>query len=368
MPKPIPPPPPQPSQEETGAALRFLFFTLLVGALFFLAVSSAYSHDSLMVQYGRNGAQSWAVERTRTLDMEARRSHEGGQIVWLVGSSILRESFGEKELNESLESEGSKYRVIKLGMNRGASGVSAGLLRHIELQQGDLVIHSVSLENFREGWLKKVDLPTYKLMELLRPSDFWEIGEWGVQDKLEQASALPWAFYANHEAYTAGLTELWLSLTQWRRPEKSKPGYHWKYHRLMEKQRLFTGKANADYFEPSELDLSSSQFNVQGIEMFRRLCEEAKVDLRFIHIPPRQQFQAEVLHESNRYAFMRWLDGQEGITYFPQLKEEEFYDMKHPNADGRKKLSRHLIQWLPSMQKGTSAPLGWAIPEDRRAP
>ena len=38
-----------------------------------------------------------------------------------------------------------------------------------------------------------------------------QLSEWGMADKLEQASAVPASFYANHQDFMDGLTEWWVS-------------------------------------------------------------------------------------------------------------------------------------------------------------
>ena len=38
--------------------------------------------------------------------MEERRSHNGGKILWLIGSSLIRESFDESWLNNQLAIQG----------------------------------------------------------------------------------------------------------------------------------------------------------------------------------------------------------------------------------------------------------------------
>ena len=82
------------------------------------------------------------------------------------------------------------------------------------------------------------------------------IFEWSLSDKLEQSSAVPWNFYAYHEAYTRGATRWLSSLTKSEWPEKEGPSYHWTYFKSHAKVKYNRGPKNKDYFGRDDLDFS----------------------------------------------------------------------------------------------------------------
>lgn len=344
MPKAIPPPPPQPSESETQQAVRLVFILSAAFLGVFLALSACYHPNATMVEYGRSSATSWNVHRAQHINLDTLRAHEGGRIAWLVGSSILRESFDEAQINQLLENRESPWRVRKFGMTRGAAGVSSGILRHLPLQKGDLVIHSVAMGNFRQNWLAFNGVPAHRLMALMNAEDFWEIGEWTLADKLEQASAVPAHFYANHQDFMDGLTEWWSSALAGG-PQKSKPGFHTTFHRFERIPRQKEGSENPNYFPAEAVDFSEAQFNQQGLKRMRRLAEAKGAELVLIDIPPQQQYTAEMIHPTAQSAWIDWRT-QHRIDVWPQLPEADFYDLKHPNFRGRQTLSSYMVEWL----------------------
>ncbi len=192
MPKPIPPPPPLPTLEDTNEGLSFLRNVILVGLGVFLLWTFLYHQNSILVGYGRDNSIAWTVWKAENFDEKKYRPGEEDKIIWLVGSSILRESFDEKMINQKLEEMNVSARVAKFGMDRGAAGLSFALLSKLPIRKGDIVVHGVSPANFRKNWLLEVKIPSYRLMHLYSYEDFWDISEWSLAEKLEQSVAFPY--------------------------------------------------------------------------------------------------------------------------------------------------------------------------------
>ena len=164
MPKPIPPPPPQASAEETGIAVRHVRGFLVLALLLYLGLASLVQPDSFFVNYGRENGASWNLWKLRHLNETEERAHDGGKIVWLVGSSMLRDSFNAKTLNRVLGERESEYRVIKFGQSRGATGLARGILQNLPIREGDLVIHGMGVENLHKDWVEYSLLPDWRIM------------------------------------------------------------------------------------------------------------------------------------------------------------------------------------------------------------
>ena len=78
-----------------------------------------------------------------------------GKIIWLIGSSMLRDAFDETYINEELSKHDSSYRVFKIGMNRGSAGVVYGLFAQLPIEKGDQVFINVHGKHIlkENGWL-----------------------------------------------------------------------------------------------------------------------------------------------------------------------------------------------------------------------
>ena len=364
MSKIIPPPPEQPSIEETQEAIRWTWGLMLAFAMLFLGLSQCYHQDALMVEYGRESSHAWVVWKADNLNMKKRREHEGGKIVWLIGSSLIRESFDEQWLNQQLQQSDSPYRVIQFGMDKGNSGIAFGLLHHLDIQEGDIVLHNIALSAFRKDWLKHSGLPAYQLMELYQDEDFWDIQSWTLADKLEQSVAVPRNFYTYHGSYMNGLTNWWVNIVDGDMPKKS-VSKHYLNHRRKELQPFAPPSLTSrHYIGVEDFDLSNSQINVQGLQKFQEKVSNVHAELKWLYLPPRQQYMAEMIHPKVVDNFQSYLESwKDSMVYFSQLPELDYYDLSHPNFRGRKSRNQELLQWLESREMGSFPAIEWPMPE-----
>ena len=366
MPKPVPPPPPQPSEEETRAGVRLVGLVAAAAVGLFLLFALPYHVRGPMVEYGRDNGGSWARYKLKRMNRKTLREHEGGRIAWLVGSSILRESFDEAMINELLEEQGSAWRVRKFGQTRGASGLAAGVVRRLPVAEGDLVVHNVAMENFRANWIEFTELPGWRLQLWLKPHELWAIEEWSLAERLEELVAVPRHFYTFHEDHMEGLTRWWLWATQWeeKKPKKKRKSFHLTYRTDEVIRNLRTARRKGEdspyYLSGDRIDLSDTQFNAQGLERMRAFVAEDGAQLALIDVPPRQEYQATFLDEDVRKMWDAWRADQPEIHYFPQQPEDDYYDMKHPNFRGREALSRYFVSWLSHRRVGAPTPLDWS--------
>jgi hypothetical protein len=365
MPRPIPPPPPQPSEEETKLAVRWSLSLLLSVFVVFVGLSQCYHSDAELLDYGRTNSMEWNLHKAKNLDMEKRRAHENGQgkIIWLLGSSIVREGFDEKWINQQLGINNSEYRIIKIGTNRGNAGIISGFIKYLDIKKDDIVLHDVPANGFKKDWIEFSAFTTYNLMLVLDKEAFWKLDEWTLADKLEQSSAVPVQFYANHDTYTKGLTRWFTYLSDKKVPPKPK-SKHYLLYRKIEVERYTTNPKHKSYIGKNGLDFSAEQFNIQGLQKLEQLCENKQAKLILIHIPPRQEYLAKMMHQKTREQYQTYIKNLEQELYiFPQQAEDDYYDLTHPNFRGRKQLSQYLIDWLQNPQKGEFPLVTWPIPE-----
>lgn len=349
MPRPVPPPPPQPSVEETREAVRLLRRILLVMIALFVAYSQLYRVDGFFVRYGRESTPSWMLWKASRLNEERLRAHPGGRVAWLVGNSVLRESFDEAEINRALAERESVWRVSKFGQDRGASGLSTGLLDRLPIRPGDLVVHAVGMENFFRGWLEKTGVPWWHVAMLLPPSAILQIDEYTPAEKLEMVTSVPQDFWAFHDEAMEGWRR-WLLAPLYGVPKPRKTHYTLRFHEYELRARFGKGRAFDEehpyYIGPDDTLLSDAQFNMWGLHRMARTAAARGVPLALIDIQPRVQYQNELMSATARAQWSAWRAEQPDLTVFPPVPDDCYYDMKHPNFRGRELHSAHLVTWL----------------------
>ncbi len=351
---------------ETKVAVRLVYGLMVVLMIVFGGLSTCYHPNATMVQYGRETSHPWIVEKIRRLDMTERRAHHDGKgkIIWLIGSSLVRESFDEHWLNDQLAIRNSEYRIIELGMDQANSALAYGLMKQVDLQQGDLVLHNLALKAYIGDWLAFSNLPHYQMMEIFEASDFWELPEWTLADKLEQASAIPYNFYAQHNSYTNGLTWWFIHLVEGERPPKRGPQHYWTHYKNKKAQFQPPSPTSRHYIGADRLRFDDQQINRWGWEKIRALADEKDVDLVAVFLPPRQQYMGEMVHPEAYAQFVSYLETLDHpLAYFPQLPEDNYYDLIHPNKAGRAVQSQYLMEWLSHRKIGQMPELTWSVPD-----
>jgi hypothetical protein len=366
--------------EETKVAVRHVRWFAVLALVLFGLMASMTGPDSYFVEYGRENAASWNLWKLRQLDESTVRSHPGGKVVWLVGSSMLRDSFDEQALNQALSERGSEYRAVKFGQARGATGLSRGILRGLPLQAGDLVLHGMSVENLRKEWVEFSRLPDWRLMLMSTESELWSIPGWGLQQKLETTVARPRNFFMYQEESMTG----WYNLSNsvlWMEKAKKPKGFNHLQFRRRQKLKVVDAMLNDDgrfrnHMNPGDLDTSDEQFNLQGLKAFRTLTADAGAELVLFEHPGRRQYREVYIHPEVQSEWEAWWWAQPEAVTFPQPEEDHFYDTKHPNRDGREMLTSYLVDWVEN--RWQRPPAGWlktwkaepepatgVLPEDR---
>ena len=353
MPRPVPPPPPQPSADETVRAVAYLHRVVLAAVLFFAAwVAVGYGPDHPIGQYGRVSAQSWMRWGAATLDESELRTHPGGKVVWLVGSSILREAIDADAANAALAAQGSEWRVAKFSQDRGATALAGGLLRYLPVRSGDVVVHNVAVQNFRSDWLAWTDIPMSRLARVLSPAEMWGLAEQPLPARLEQAAAFPPRFWRWHDETRRGITAFITHLIVGEWPAPARPRFHFSFH-TYERGRAFRNKIPTREFavnglEEGIVDFSDSQVNAAAIQPMRDHVREAGATLHLLDLPPSAWAQWNLQGPQTRAAWDTWRAAQAELVYGPQLPEADFYDRRHPNFRGRATLTAWLVDWLES--------------------
>jgi hypothetical protein len=338
-------------------------WSALVAFVLYLLVASHSHLDAPLVAVGRHQGSSWLRWRATHLDPLLLRAHPGGKIAWLVGASILRESFDETLINQALAEQGSEWRVVKFGMSRGAAGVVAGLLDDLPIREGDRVLHAPSISNLHRDWLDWTDLPEDQLHQLYTVKELWQIEEWSLQQKIEASLSWPRGYHGHRYEMMEGL---YLFLFEapyylWVPPQR-----RWSRQLTTHKQTWVDrqkappvpGPGHRGYLDPEDLDLSAGQFNLAGMDRMQRHCEGRGATFTLVDIPYAASYQGRSSSPEALAQWDRWRAQTPALVYAPQLQDDQFYDARHPNAQGRLVLSHWLITWLEEGgPRGTPTPI-----------
>ncbi|MCP4807418.1 MAG: hypothetical protein GY913_28860 [Proteobacteria bacterium] len=311
----------------------------------FLAMAVTYSPTGFPVDQGRDSSLTWNLWKLDRLDVEALREGGDGRVAWLVGASILREAVDEEVASAALE-----IGVAKFGFNRGASGLSAGFLDRVPLQEGDVVVHNVAANNFRHDWISFVDIPHWWLTTLFAPKDFWSFSELSVQERLEGSmNYAPRRFWTNHDDTQDG----WFAATTpWLKHRSSKnehtrhsgretsPGFR--------KWALSDRSADVRRLDLERWDSSPEQFNAWGLERLAETCRAKGVTLILVEVPPTHQMEERLmtppvleLWDAERKA--------RGIQRLTKVPDDDYADFMHPNPRGREVLTQDVIELLSAL-------------------
>jgi len=351
MPRPVPPPPPQPSAEETVLAVAYVRRVVAMAVVVFFAWAlTAYGPQSTLGAYGRSSSQSWMLHAAHQLDESELRAHPTGRVVWLVGSSILREAFDADAINAALAEQEQPWRVVKFGQDRGATALAKGLLPKLPIREGDLVVHNVAAQNFRSDWLAWTNIPMVRLSRMLPPAQMWSLGEISLPERLEQASAFPPSFWRWHDETRRGLTKWLTHLVRGEVPKMPKAGYHLRFH-TYERGRAFRRGIPKREFEVNGLpkgilDFSNDQVNAAALAPMRDYVTRQGATFQLLEVPPSVYAQWRLQDAQHRAAWDSWLAQQPEVVFAPQLPDADFYDRRHPNFRGREALSHWLVDWL----------------------
>jgi hypothetical protein len=342
MPEPVPPPPPQPNEMQTRTAVRLIVSCIAIAALLFLAVQPLYRDGAALVLLADKTLGAAAVlHKAAALSDRPIRNHASGKIMWLLGSSILRNAFDELEINRALEKAESDFRVLKFGQTRGASMISYGLARKLPIQAGDIIVHSVTAENFHLDWVNHFNVDPDLLNHLIGTRRMWQLPHFEWQKKLELTFTRPTSFFANHRLVEKGLGRLGRPL-----PDPTYPKHFADAHLI---KRLAIARAlkpgSKIHLSRTKLSFKEPQFNALGLRWLRELARGRGAKVQLIYIPPRCEYDKHFMARDLAEAWAKERIRRKFVD-FPRAEEAGYADMTHPNAQGRTLMSDALIKWV----------------------
>lgn len=188
---------------ETTAAIRLSLGAFAVAAATYLGCGLVVRPDALSVQVGMRDEYEFVL---RDADHVVRGARP---VVWLVGSSVVRESFDAAIAEDALHARAVDVDVEKFAFNRGTPLFTRALLRHLPVRAGDTVCTSVAEDNFTRGWLHEVDDLDGPARFLLDPIDAWSLPDLSLAERVDLVLAMvpPRSFHRYRDDYMRGLWE-----------------------------------------------------------------------------------------------------------------------------------------------------------------
>jgi hypothetical protein len=93
----------------------------------------------------------------------------------------------------------------------------------------------------------------------------------------------------------------------------------------------------------------------------RAWCAAQGLTLWLVDVPPRQEYAVTFMTDEVRAMWDGWRAAQPDLAYFPQADEDTYYDMKHPDTEGRAMLSEYLVDWLHEPVRGAPTQARWPL-------
>ena len=105
------------------------------------------------------------------------------------------------------------------------------------------------------------------------------------------------------------------------------------------------GSKNFDSFPPEENDFSERQINIQGLKKIEEIAKEKGATVQLIDIAASEIYTKDVLNKELRDTWKEW-KSQNDVWEIPSMPISEYYDLKHPNRVGRKRINEIILLWI----------------------
>lgn len=329
---------------ETRSSVRLALACAGVGLAVYAACGLLVTDDAAFVRWGTTDEIAFVW---RGAD---RAEHGEQRTVWLVGSSVVRESFDAASMVDLLGAAGIDADVQKFAFDRGAPVFTRPLLRHLPIHPGDLVVTSVAEDNFVRGWLHEADDLDLYVRFILDPRDAWTIPDLSFRERVDATVTMlpPRGFQRHRDAWIRGL-DAWGNYTLGRadrpvalanvacQPFTRGGGQHLIDPALI-KKRVVADDA---------LILDASQENYAALQGWITDVEALGARPVVLFIPHHPDFGAHFITTASASRFQTVMAAT-APTYvpLPPMGAAGYRDWNHPNDVGRAHYTAALAAWL----------------------
>lgn len=335
---------------ETSRALRWVLGCVVAVLAIYGAISLLVTDDAYFTRLGRVKEVDFVLRDVR--DFDRAEAVGNAPVVWIVGSSIARETFDAEAIEARLAQAGSDHRVVKFAFNRGAPIFTQAIVDDLPVRPGDRVVTSIAEGNFRWSWLEEAAAFDKYVQAILSPAEILALGDVALPNQLEWSlgSTPPSAFYRNQTSYRRGL---WKTIRHWTGGRKPRMKRHVSYQPFTDSTRSLSPKSTQDWtLPPDEVVLAPGQTNYDGLRWLVDDLADRRVDLTVVYVPGHPRLYERFVELQTVVAVQDHFEGWPGLDYhrLAPRRGRAYQDYKHPNNRGRAEFSRDLADLLIAEQ------------------
>lgn len=339
--------PPTPEERtETRKAIRLVALCCLGVLVVYGIVAGLVRDDAYLTRLGWHREIHFVLRDVRALE---RDDLGDGPVTWLVGSSILRESFDAEAIEARLAEGGSGHRVRKFAFNRGAPVFAREIVARLPVRPGDRIVTGVAEDNFQWGWLEEQGNFREYAQAILPPSTLLGLDDVAIPNRIEWslASTPPAAFYRNQEAYRRGFLRWWgyqLGFLA----KQPKPKKNVSYQPFTDIDRRFRGFTKQDWtLTPDDVAMREGSSNWDALLGMAADAEARGATLHVVYVPSTPTYYRKFVSEPLLADVHARVEARVPHWHrLPPRTDVAYMDYKHPNNKGRPQFSADLADLL----------------------
>lgn len=335
---------------ETRAAQRLVALFTAVALAIYGSMGWLVTPDAHFTQVGRKKEIHFVKPAAERFDRDA--TYGDRRMVWAVGSSITRDAVDAAALAGLLRAQGLDVGFEKYAFAQGAPVFSLAMLELMEVRPGDVVVTSVSFDNFRRDWLHYHDMTMY-LQYVTPPHILLGIDDLSMGERIEESLAYtpPADFWHWREWYARGATEsyLWAIGLDHSAPEilaehpkqPFSPLQHWKGYKTNRTQ------AERQPLPDDDLMLEPGQVNYDALWLWVDAVEAAGATPLVVYVPPNPLYNERFVSPELIARFHQHLGSRlPSYTLLSPQPVENYRDFIHYNDEGRHQATPELASLL----------------------
>ena len=331
--------------DEPRSAVRLSLAAFGVAVASYVACGLVVRPDASLVRLGMRDEYEFVVRDADAVTRGAR------PVVWLVGSSVVREAFDAAVAEDALNRRGVDVDVEKFAFNRGTPLFTRALLRHLPIRAGDSVITSVAEDNFTRGWLHEADDLDGPARFLLDPHDVWALPGLTLRDRVDLTLAMapPRAFHRYRDDFARGFVERIAARLEDRPAKRRDNVFYQPFTRGLTQTLLPPDLLQRRVLKDGDLVLDPGQENWSALFGWIDDVRALGASPSLLVVPHHPDYGRHFVSDAEVARFNAAIDGLNAPTvHLPGAGRDDYADWNHPNDSGRAHYTRALVDLLDS--------------------
>lgn len=329
--------------DETSAAVRLSLGAFAVAVATYLGCGQIVRPDSLAVRIGMRDEYEFVL---RDADAVVRGDRP---VLWLVGSSVVRESFDAQVLEHALNQRDVDVDVEKFAFNRGTPLFTRALLRHLPIRPGDTVLTSLAEDNFTRGWLHEADDLAGAAQFLLDPQDVWALPSLTIRERVELSLSMlpPRTFQRYRDDFGRGIAEQTAARWQGRAPKHRENVTFQPFTRGAVQTLRPPDQLTRRVVMDGDLTLDASQENWSALLGWIDDVRATGASPTLLVVPHHPDYGRHFVSDAAVARFNLAIDALDApVLRLESGGRDAYADWNHPNDSGRSFYTRSLVEAL----------------------